>query len=181
MQVELAQTAIADLLGRIAPEAPLALHLKSHWPGFGGATVPGQLFDTELVETLLAHYRASGERDVWFQLLALQNVRADVAAPSVHAIEALGRELAASLRRQVIDGWLYQRSPDGVWLPWLVSNVRQVVPTEGVPLTAHVVEGAGDLRADAPRPSLSVHDALANATDANEKTGLFRVPRVLGA
>ncbi len=57
----------------------------------------------------------------------------------------------------------------------------QAVPTEGVPLTAHVVEGAGDLRADAPRPSLSVHEALANATDANEKTGLFRVPRVLGA
>ncbi|WP_291987967.1 Asp-tRNA(Asn)/Glu-tRNA(Gln) amidotransferase subunit GatC [Luteitalea sp.] len=57
----------------------------------------------------------------------------------------------------------------------------QAVPTEGVPLTAHVVEGAGDLRPDAPRPSLSVHEALANATDANEKTGLFRVPRVLGA
>lgn len=133
MQVELAQAAIADLLGRIAPEAPLALHLKSHWPGFGSATVPGQLFDAELVEALLAHYRASGESDVLFQLLALQHVRADAAAPPVHAIEALGRELVASLQRQVIDGWLYQRSPDGVWLPWLVTNVRQVVPTEGVP------------------------------------------------
>ena len=57
----------------------------------------------------------------------------------------------------------------------------QSVPTEGVPLTAHVVEGAGDLRADEPRPSLTVHEALANATDANEKAGLFRVPRVIGA
>lgn len=57
----------------------------------------------------------------------------------------------------------------------------QSVPTEGVPLTAHVAEGARDLRADEPRPSLSVHDALANATDANEKAGLFRVPRVIGA
>jgi len=57
----------------------------------------------------------------------------------------------------------------------------QAVDTEGVPLTAHVVEGAGDWRADEPRPSLSVHDALANASDANDKAGLFRVPRVIGA
>lgn len=57
----------------------------------------------------------------------------------------------------------------------------QSVPTEGVPLTAHVVEGAGDLRADEPRASLDLHDALANATAADEKSGLFRVPRVLGA
>jgi aspartyl-tRNA(Asn)/glutamyl-tRNA(Gln) amidotransferase subunit C len=57
----------------------------------------------------------------------------------------------------------------------------QAVPTEGVPLTAHIVEGAGDWRMDEPTPSLSVHDALANSTDANETSGLFRVPRVIGA
>lgn len=56
----------------------------------------------------------------------------------------------------------------------------QAVPTEGVPMTSHIVEGTGDWRADQPRPSLSVHDALANATDANETSGLFRVPRVIG-
>jgi aspartyl/glutamyl-tRNA(Asn/Gln) amidotransferase C subunit len=55
------------------------------------------------------------------------------------------------------------------------------VPTDGVPLTSHIVEGAGDLRPDEPSPSLSVHEALANATAADEETGLFRVPRVLGA
>lgn len=57
----------------------------------------------------------------------------------------------------------------------------QAVPTDGVPLTAHIAEGARDLRADEPQPSLSVHDALANATDANDAAGLFRVPRVIGA
>jgi aspartyl-tRNA(Asn)/glutamyl-tRNA(Gln) amidotransferase subunit C len=57
----------------------------------------------------------------------------------------------------------------------------QAVPTEGVPVTAHIVEGAGDLRPDDPQPSLSVREALANATDANDATGLFRVPRVIGA
>ena len=74
--------------------------------------------------------------------------------------------------------------------PRLAADLEQIleyvdrlrnVPTEGVPLTAHIVEGAGDLRADEPRPSLSVHEALGNAPDANEKAGLFRVPRVIGA
>jgi aspartyl-tRNA(Asn)/glutamyl-tRNA(Gln) amidotransferase subunit C len=72
----------------------------------------------------------------------------------------------------------------------LVADLEQIldyvdrlraVPTEGVPLTSHIVEGARDLRADEPRPSLDVRDALANATDANEEAGLFRVPRVIGA
>ena len=72
----------------------------------------------------------------------------------------------------------------------LASDLEQIleyvdrlraVPTEGVPVTAHVVEGAGDLRPDEPRPSLPVADVLANATDANTRAGLFRVPRVLGA
>ncbi len=57
----------------------------------------------------------------------------------------------------------------------------QAVATDGVPLTAHVVEGERDLRPDAPAPSLSVQDALANAIDADTRAGLFRVPRVIGA
>jgi aspartyl/glutamyl-tRNA(Asn/Gln) amidotransferase C subunit len=61
-----------------------------------------------------------------------------------------------------------------------VDRLR-AVPTEGVPLTAHIVEGAGDLRSDTPVPSLPVADALRNATDAHEAAGLFRVPRVIGA
>lgn len=55
------------------------------------------------------------------------------------------------------------------------------VPTAGVPVTSHIIEGAGDLRGDDPVPSLPLADALANARDADPATGLFRVPRVLGA
>lgn len=61
-----------------------------------------------------------------------------------------------------------------------VDRLR-AVPTDGVPLTAHILEGAGDLRSDTPVPSLSVADALRNATGANDEAGLFRVPRVIGA
>lgn len=75
------------------------------------------------------------------------------------------------------------RSRVGADLAQILEYVSrlQSVPTEGVPLTSHIVEGAGDLRPDEPSPSLSVHEALSNATAADEKTGLFRVPRVIGA
>jgi aspartyl-tRNA(Asn)/glutamyl-tRNA(Gln) amidotransferase subunit C len=61
-----------------------------------------------------------------------------------------------------------------------VDRLR-AVPTDGVPLTAHIVEGAADLRSDTPVPSLPVADALRNATDADVAAGLFRVPRVIGS
>ena len=55
----------------------------------------------------------------------------------------------------------------------------QSVDTAGVPATAHVNVVERD-RDDAPRPSLAVEDALANAPDAAPDAGLFRVPRVIG-
>ncbi len=55
----------------------------------------------------------------------------------------------------------------------------RAVDTEGVATTAHVVEGPADLRADTPRPSLPLDEALANASDADAVHGLFRVPRVI--
>ena len=56
----------------------------------------------------------------------------------------------------------------------------QAVDTSGVPATAHVHAARSHERDDAPRPSLSVEDALANAPDADRDAGLFRVPRVIG-
>jgi aspartyl-tRNA(Asn)/glutamyl-tRNA(Gln) amidotransferase subunit C len=55
----------------------------------------------------------------------------------------------------------------------------QAVDTTGVGATAHVNAAQRD-RADEPRPSLTVEDALANAPDAAREAGLFRVPRVIG-
>jgi aspartyl-tRNA(Asn)/glutamyl-tRNA(Gln) amidotransferase subunit C len=56
----------------------------------------------------------------------------------------------------------------------------QAIDTSGVPATAHVHAGQRTERDDAPRPSLPVADAVANAPDANADAGLFRVPRVIG-
>jgi len=55
----------------------------------------------------------------------------------------------------------------------------QAVETRGVAATAHVnVHGVE--RADEPKPSLDMQEALANAPDGAPTSGLFRVPRVIG-
>jgi aspartyl-tRNA(Asn)/glutamyl-tRNA(Gln) amidotransferase subunit C len=56
----------------------------------------------------------------------------------------------------------------------------QTLDTSGVPATAHVGRAPRVERADEPRPSLAVADALANAPDGAPEAGLFRVPRVIG-
>ena len=56
----------------------------------------------------------------------------------------------------------------------------QALDTTGVPATAHVHAQGGHDRADEPRHSLTIEDALANAPDGAPDAGLFRVPRVIG-
>lgn len=56
----------------------------------------------------------------------------------------------------------------------------QAIDTTGVPATAHIGAALGVERPDEPSPSLSIEDALANAPDAANEAGLFRVPRVIG-
>jgi aspartyl-tRNA(Asn)/glutamyl-tRNA(Gln) amidotransferase subunit C len=56
----------------------------------------------------------------------------------------------------------------------------QAIDTTGVPATAHVNATQPVERADEPRPSLPVSEAIANAPDGDSDAGLFRVPRVIG-
>ncbi|MDP1572528.1 MAG: Asp-tRNA(Asn)/Glu-tRNA(Gln) amidotransferase subunit GatC [Vicinamibacterales bacterium] len=56
----------------------------------------------------------------------------------------------------------------------------QAVDTSGVLPTAHVLDRVPLDRADEPRPTLPREEALANAPEAAQASGLFKVPRVIG-
>ncbi len=56
----------------------------------------------------------------------------------------------------------------------------QAIDTSGVEATAHVNAALRTERDDEPRPCLPVEEAVANAPDAAQEAGLFRVPRVIG-
>jgi aspartyl-tRNA(Asn)/glutamyl-tRNA(Gln) amidotransferase subunit C len=60
-----------------------------------------------------------------------------------------------------------------------VEDLRQA-DTTGVPPTSAVMTASSAERDDAVRPSLDRRDALANAPDAAQDAGLFRVPRIIG-
>ena len=59
-----------------------------------------------------------------------------------------------------------------------VEQIREL-DTAGIPPTSHVINQPID-RADDPHTSLPRNEALANAPDAAEHAGLFKVPRVFG-
>ena len=55
-----------------------------------------------------------------------------------------------------------------------VDTIEQLGNLDDVPPTSHVISVENALRADEPRPSIPVEQALANAPDAAQ--GGFRVP-----
>ena len=104
--------------------------------------------------------------------VSIQFVASALTIADVERIAALSHlELTADekelFRRQLADILAY-------------AEQVQAIDTSGVPATAHVHAREGLERADEPRGSLPVADALANAPDPAPDAGLFRVPRVIG-
>jgi aspartyl-tRNA(Asn)/glutamyl-tRNA(Gln) amidotransferase subunit C len=60
------------------------------------------------------------------------------------------------------------------------ANQVQKIDTTGVPPTASVVTRHSADRADVVMASLDRTEALSNAPDASQQSGLFKVPRVIG-
>ncbi len=155
MDFDLSDEIVRKLLDRIAEDSPLARHLGKDRPARGRAVVASSLFDADSLNALYMTCRESGERGLMLQLQALDNIHAAPAARTIPKIDVLINGLIAYLKRDAIDGWLYRRSQDGVLLPWLVTEMRYAVPTEGKPyvvvsLLANTMQAAGnDARNDA--------------------------------
>ena len=60
------------------------------------------------------------------------------------------------------------------------ANQVQKIDTTGVPPTASVATRHSADRADVVVASLDRAEALSNAPDASQQSGLFKVPRVIG-
>jgi hypothetical protein len=172
MEFELPDPLVRALLDRIAKDSPLARHLGEHPPGLGRAVVASGLFDADSLNALYSLSRTTGERELMFQLLALDNIHSAPEARDIPSLEVLINGLIAYLKRDAIDGWLYSRSPDGVLLPWLVTGMRHYIPTEGTPyvivsLLANTMRAASN---EARRDARMRHAGMTMAivVDAND-------------
>ena len=184
MDFDLSDEIVRELLGRISDDSPLAKLLGKDRPARGRTLVASNLFDADLLNALDTICRENGERGLMFQLLALDNIHAAQAPRKPPQIDLLINELTAYLKRDVIDGWLYRRSQDGVLLPWLVTDMRYVAPPEGKPyvvvsLLANTVQAAGnEERYDArQRYTGMTHAIVVDANDIVNRT----IPELLAA
>lgn len=133
MDFEIPESLIHPLLGMIETGSPLAMRLKEHGVCHGNMIVSSKLFDARSLNTLYSLSKTQNERMLMFQMLALDNIYNAPQARVIPALDQLVPGLVAYLSRDVVDGWLYQRTKDGTLLPWLVYRIRHVEPEQGTP------------------------------------------------
>ena len=73
----------------------------------------------------------------------------------------------------------HEKTLFGEQLSQILTFVEQLqdVPTEGIPLTASVIDQESLLREDVPREGLTQEQALANGPETNQ--GFFVVPKII--
>ena len=138
MEFEIPETLANTLLGMIDEDTLLAKRLSEYGLSRGKRVVSSRLFDAASLNTLYGLCRTADERELMFQMIALDNIHAAPAARKIPSLEHLIPGLIAWLSRDMIDGWLYRFSKDGVLLPWLVHSMRYVQPVDGA---AYVIIG----------------------------------------
>ena len=138
MEFEIPETLANTLLGMINEDSLLARRLREYGLSRGKRVVPSCLFDATSLNTLYGLCRSANERELMFQMMALDNIHAAPAARKIPSLEHLIPGLIAWLSRDMIDGWLYRLGKDGALLPWLVHSMRYVQPVDGA---AYVIIG----------------------------------------
>ena len=169
MEFEIPETLADALLGTINEDSLLARRLREYGLSRGKRVVPSRLFDADSLNTLYDLCRTANERELLFQMLALDNIHSAPAARKIPSLEHLIPGLIAWLSRDMIDGWLYKLGKDGVLQPWLVHSMRHVQPVDSaayviIGLLANTLQAAGRgpvadprLRYTAMTNSISIH------------------------
>jgi hypothetical protein len=133
MDLEIPESLIHGLLGMIDSGSALATQLNEHGICHGNMVVSSKLFDAKSLNVLYSLSKARDERVLMFQMLALDNIQNAPQARTIPSLDQLVPGMAAYLKRDAIDGWLYRRNKDGTLLPWLVRRMRYVEPEQGMP------------------------------------------------
>lgn len=148
MELEIPEPLALALQDLVGAQSPLGHELNAQGAGRGTRIVSSRHFDGDTLTLLYGLGQRSGERDLVFQLLALDNLNGESLLRPIESLELLVPAIAEWLARDLIDGWLYQRGRDGVLLAWLAHSVRLVQPTDGkayvvVGLLANTLQAAG--------------------------------------
>ena len=86
MEFEIPETLANELLGTINEDSLLAKRLSEYGLSRGKRVVPSRLFDADSLNTLYDLCRTANERELLFQMLALDNIHS---APAARKIPSL--------------------------------------------------------------------------------------------
>lgn len=177
MEFELSERLASKLLEQIDRNSPLGMRLAEHSMFHGKIMVPSSLFNEKTLDLLHALSEAEGDHTLKLQVSAQMSMLNDPETKRNWRIHEVVHGLIAYFTKDAIDGWLYRRSKDGVLLPWLITEVRYIVPREGKPyiiirLAANTIRAAHSDAAEDQRG----HEAamttaiLINANDVAKRT-----------
>lgn len=133
MEFELSENLANKLLGKIDRNSPLGVQLAEHAVFHGKRLVPSRLFDVETLDLLHNLSEIEGNHGLMLQISAQLNILSDPETKRNWRLHEVINGLIAYFSKDAIDGWLYKRSKDGVLLPWLINEIRYIVPREGKP------------------------------------------------
>ena len=161
MEFELSVALLARLLAVVDKDSELVRHLSGHGLTSGTIIVPSRLFDSESMKQMQTLAEQEGERALLLQIVAFRNIEEDKEKNRdklvVEHLDMLVPALVDYFCRDLIDGWVYRYSRDGVMLPWLISAIEyaEPQPLEGRPyvcitLLANTVQAANKNASDAP-------------------------------
>src|SRR6476661_7452159 len=95
MDLEIPESLVHLLLEMIASESPLAKRLVEHGVCRGSMVVPSTLFDATALNALYTLSKMQGERELMFQMLALDNIHAAPQARKIPSLDLLVPGLVA--------------------------------------------------------------------------------------
>jgi hypothetical protein len=182
MDFEISEALANKLLEEIDRESPLGKQLTENCFYHGKTIVSDKFLDCDTLDVLYALSKAQNDRLLMLQLSALQNIIGEPETRKIVHLDVLVPSLIDYLSKNVIDGWLYKKSRDGVLLPWLVYNIRHVIPQEGAPyvvidLIANTMRSANREVSDDAR---NRHGAMTNAIVIFQRDVVNRtIPEIL--
>lgn len=95
-------------------------------------------YKTAPLKRLYEHAKVLGDRSIMMNITALLGVRSNPAGAKVSSIQTLVTGIAGYLVTDIIDGWIYKKRTDGLYLPYVVTKLKYNPPS-----------GSGDNRSPA--------------------------------
>lgn len=120
--------------------------------------------------------KKNGDRGLMMQIASFRNILAEPATAKVGNLKALVPGLIAYFKMNAINGWLFHKERDGVYLPWLIRSVQYNSPTQNYPACVRINLVCNTAKSDRSDRDCGAESITIHADDIVKQT----IPEILG-